>query len=145
MALLDTLPAVQYFTENSTYHYTEENAPLEDLNNRDIALANAIDQRSFTYLYQVPGNGFNLTIAPASLNFLLLLDPSGTLATGTLVMPLNVLDGQIIKVSSSANITSLTLSPNTGQTIKNAPTSITAGNGFEYVYKESTLTWFRIR
>lgn len=37
-----TLPAVTYYDENSVYHYTEDNAPLQQLASRDDALNAAL-------------------------------------------------------------------------------------------------------
>lgn len=94
------------------------------------------------YSVQVPTTGFTITIADNVSD--LILNPAGTLATGTITMPANPIDGQKIRISSSQIQTALTLSPNSGQSIKNAPTALaTAGVGVGYTYQLSATTWFR--
>lgn len=48
MALIDTLTAVEFLTEDDPYHYTIENRPLQNLKTRDEELASAIDTLSAT-------------------------------------------------------------------------------------------------
>lgn len=94
------------------------------------------------YSVQVPTTGFTITIADNVSD--LILNPAGTLATGTITMPANPIDGQKIRISSSQVQTALTLSPNSGQSIKNAPTALAAaGVGVGYIYQLSATTWFR--
>ena len=45
MALKDTLTEVRLYTEFDPYFYTVDNRPLQDLKERDDALADAIDGR----------------------------------------------------------------------------------------------------
>lgn len=93
------------------------------------------------YSLQAPATGFTITIADNISD--LILNPAGTLATGTITMPATPIDGQKIRISSSQTQTALTLSPNSGQSIKNAPTALTAGIGVGYIYNLSSTTWFR--
>jgi len=99
------------------------------------------------YSYQVPLTGFSITI-PNYTNTLI-LNPAGTLATGTIIMPASVYDGQIVAVTSSQTITSLTYTPNSGvvmppsQTIIGAPTTITSTTPAKFIYKASLKTFFR--
>src|SRR5665213_117455 len=51
-----------------------------------------------TYSLQVPITGFSITIATGVNQ--LILNPAGTLATGTVTMPLIALDGQTVKIST---------------------------------------------
>lgn len=145
MTVLSSLPAVNYLTDTDPYHYTVDNRPLLNLANRDTVLATAIDAASISYTILAPGTGFSATLAPTSLNFVQLINPIGTLATGTIVMPAAPADGQMIKVASSQTITSLTVNPNSGQTIVAAPTTITSTTSFEYIYVLSLTTWFRTK
>lgn len=92
------------------------------------------------YIYQAPATGFSYTItAPITI-----FAPSGTLATGTIIMPSSPTDGMCVRFSSSQIITALTVSANTGQSIVNALTAFTAGGFAEYIYKSSNTTWYRI-
>lgn len=81
----------------------------------------------------------------------LILNNSGTIATGTVVMPSSPSHGQLLRITSVATVTALTLSGNTGQTISNAPTAITISTtgayGYMFVYFSATATtgtWYRM-
>lgn len=91
---------------------------------------------------QVPTTGFSITIADNTST--LTLNPAGTLATGTVTMPATPIDGQLIRVMSSQIITALTVSPNSGQTVNGAPTTLAANTGFGYIYHLAGTTWYRM-
>lgn len=91
---------------------------------------------------QVPVNGFSIVMADKSQ--VLMLDPAGALATGTVFTPVNPYDGQKLEVSSTFAITAMTFSPSGTQTVKNAPTTLVAGVGFSYYYRASSTTWYRL-
>lgn len=67
-----------------------------------------------------------------------------TAGTATITMAAKPSDGQRLRIFSTAGITALTLTANTGQTINNTTTSIAANGSVEYIYQLSTLTWYRI-
>lgn len=94
------------------------------------------------YTYNAPATGFSLTIGNSV--GCLILNPAATLATGTVTMPASPWDGQRVEVCSTQTVTTLTVSANTGQSIKNAPTMISAGSGFRYRYRASDTTWYRL-
>ena len=92
------------------------------------------------YEYQAPTTGFSYTItAPLTI-----LNPAGTLAAGTITMPASPTDGMRVRFSSTQIITALTVSANTGQSIVNALTALTAGGFAEYMYRSANTTWYRI-
>ena len=95
-----------------------------------------------TYTYVVPLTGFNIIAATGTAS--LILNPAGSLASGTVTFPASPLDGQLFRISCSQNITALTLSPSSGQSVKNAPTALTAGSGYDFQYVLPQLTWFRL-
>lgn len=94
------------------------------------------------YSQQAPTTGFTITIGNNAGS--LILDPAGTLSTGTINMPATPIDGQIVRVCSTQTVTTLTVGGN-GHTIKNAPTTIAAGTGFAYQYDNSNTTWYKIQ
>ena len=75
------------------------------------------------YDYQTPTTGFTYTFTPSSTGTVLVMNPAGTLATGTITMPASPSDGMTVTFSSTKAITALTVSANTGQTINNAVTA----------------------
>lgn len=93
-------------------------------------------------VYAQPTTGFSITI-PNACSWLN-LDPAGTLAAGTVVMPTGPIDGQNVVVSSTEIITALTVDPSAGQTVKGAPTTIAANSSFAYRYRLATATWYRL-
>jgi hypothetical protein len=92
-----------------------------------------------SYDYQVPTTGFSYTFAAGITN--LIMNPAGTLATGTITMPASPADGMTITFSSTQTITALTVNGNTGQIIVGAPTTLTAGAVVVLVYRLSASTW----
>jgi hypothetical protein len=92
------------------------------------------------YDYQTPTTGFSYTFAAGTT--VLILQPAGTLATGTVTMPAAPADGMTISFSSTKTITALTVSPNTGQSIIGNPTTMLAGGAATFVYRLSNTTWY---
>ena len=92
------------------------------------------------YDYQTPTTGFSYTFA-AGTN-VLVMNPAGTLATGTITMPAAPADGMTITFSSTQTITALTVSANTGQSIVSAATVLPARQATTYVYRLSNTTWY---
>jgi len=92
------------------------------------------------YDYQAPTTGFSYTFAAGTT--VLILQPAGTLATGTVTMPAAPADGMTISFSSTQEITALTVNANTGQSIVGAPTTILAGGAATFVYRLSNTTWY---
>ena len=93
-----------------------------------------------SYDYQVLTTGFSYTFAAGTQ--VLVMNPAGTLATGTITMPAAPADGMTITFSSSQQITALTLNGNTGQTVVGAVTFLPAKTGVSYVYRLASTTWF---
>jgi len=91
------------------------------------------------YDYQVPTTGFSYTFAAGTQ--VLVINPAGTLATGTITMPASPADGMTITFSSSQQITALTMAGN-GASINNAVTLLPAKTSVTYVYRATGTTWW---
>jgi hypothetical protein len=91
------------------------------------------------YDYQVPTTGFTYTFAAGTT--VLVMNPAGTLATGTITMPAAPADGMTITFSSTKQITALTLAGN-GATIVSPVTLLPANQATTYVYRLSSTTWY---
>jgi hypothetical protein len=113
-------------------------------NSQGIQLGNLVNFQVFisdtAYSFQTPVNGFSITLGDATWHTI--LDPAGTLASGTITMPANPVDGMIVNVRCSQVITALTISPNTGQSVKGAPSSAAVGGTFEAIYRLANTTWY---
>lgn len=95
-----------------------------------------------SYSVQIPVNNFSITIG-TGINQLI-LNPVGTLALGTIIMPLVALDGQSVRISTEQAITTLTISGNTGQTIQGAPSTLAQYASAMFMFNLSGLKWYRI-
>jgi hypothetical protein len=89
--------------------------------------------------------GFSVQVNNASNSVFLLLTPTGTLAAGTLVLPLqaNCVDRQEILVHSTQTVTTLTINGN-GSSLSGAPSTITAGGFFSLRFDNVNKVWYRV-
>jgi hypothetical protein len=95
----------------------------------------------------VPGSGFNITVpTPVSEQQWMLLQPAGTLASGTITLPLNtgVPDGTTVLITTTQEITSLTIALNGASAIFGAVTSLGAGCAAIYRFYQPTNSWYNI-
>lgn len=94
------------------------------------------------WVYQAPLTGFTLalTVAQSAVS----LNPAGTLAAGTVVMPATGFDGKTMTLFSTQAISSLTLSTTNSATfVPAAVTSLSANSPVGYVYDLSNNQWHR--
>jgi hypothetical protein len=99
-----------------------------------------------TNLY-VPGTGFNITVpTPVSQAQWMLLQPAGTLAAGTITLPLNtgVPDGTSVLVTSTQIITTFAVALNGASAVFGAPTTLAAAGFFTLRFYQATNSWYRI-
>lgn len=94
------------------------------------------------YSFQVPLTGFTITI-PAHTS-VMMINPAGTLATGTYTMEANPSDGQRVCIVSTQTQTAVTIAANTGQTIGGlaVPAAGTANVRMCFTYVATTATWY---
>lgn len=103
-----------------------------------------------TYGVIVPGTGFSIT--PLSQDTELIINPGGTLATGTLDMPATPSDGQVFCALFTQTVTALTVAANTNvnpsQKLVSASATGSGVAGTEYCWKyfgSSLQTWYRVK
>ena len=99
-----------------------------------------------TNLY-VPGSGFNITVpTPVSNDQWMLLQPAGTLATGTITLPLNtgVPDGTTVLITTTQEITSLTIALNGASAIYGGVSFLGAGSATAIRFYQPTNSWYQI-
>ncbi len=95
-----------------------------------------------------PTTGNTIHLGPAGGQYevsALSLVPSTDLAALTIVFPDYAYDTQEIAVFCDHVITTLTLTPGSGQTIANTVTAMTANSNFAFYYAAATTAWRRIR
>jgi len=95
----------------------------------------------------VPGSGFNITVpTPVSQDQWMLLQPAGTLATGTITLPLNtgVPDGTTLLITTTQEITSLTIALNGATALYGGVTFLGAGTATAIRFYQPTNSWYQI-
>lgn len=93
-----------------------------------------------TYDYQVLTTGFTYTFAAGTTT--LIINPAGTLATGTITMPAAPADGMVITIQSTQQITALTIQGNTGQSLVAGAITMRANQPESFVYRLTNTTWY---
>lgn len=113
---------------------------LIELVQSSIAAPNVAVQTS------TPGTGFDLAIASGNVSTWALIQPAGTLATGTVTLPLNTstTDGTEVLVTSTQQITALTVGVNGATAVFGAPSSLSANAWFRLKYNLQFNSWYRI-
>lgn len=99
-----------------------------------------------TNLY-TPGTGFNQPVpTPVAQQQWMLIQPAGTLASGTITLPLNTgtPDGTEVLVTTTQQITAFTLAPNGAANVYGAPTTLAAEDNFRMRYVQATNSWYKI-
>jgi hypothetical protein len=94
------------------------------------------------YDYQVLTTGFSYTFAAGTQ--VLVINPAGTLATGTITMPAAPSDGMTITVESTQQVTALTMSGN-GGTVVGAAVQLIPNQPLSWVYRATGTTWYPFR
>lgn len=102
-----------------------------------------------TYDYQAPLTG--ATITETAVMRQLIIEPAGTIATLTVVLPAatTLVDGQRWGMCSTQIVTALTITPGTGTTVSNTVTAMAVPNTVgqascpEWIYRTANTNWYR--
>ena len=95
----------------------------------------------------VPTTGFNITVpTPVSEQQWMLIQPAGTLASGTITLPLNtgVPDGTEVLITTTQEITALTISLNGATAVFGSPTTLRPGAAVRLRFYLATNSWYSI-
>lgn len=99
-----------------------------------------------TNLY-TPGTGFNVTVpTPTSEQQWMVIQPAGTLATGTITLPLNTgtPDGTEVLITTTQQITAFTLAANGAANLYGVPSALAAQDFFRVRFYQATNSWYRV-
>jgi hypothetical protein len=94
-----------------------------------------------------PGTGFNVAVpTPVAAQQWMLIQPAGTLALGTVTLPLNTQtpDGTEVLVTTTQQITGFTLALNGATAAYGAPSTLAAEDFFRMRFVQATNSWYRI-
>lgn len=96
-----------------------------------------------SYTLSTPTTGTTVTIASGSQTAV--IAPAGTLAALTVALPSCTAgyDGSLVRYSTSQTITALTVS-SASSTVSNAPSTLAAGAGNQYICRGAATTWYRL-
>jgi len=95
----------------------------------------------------VPSAGFNITVpTPVSNDQWMLIQPASTLASGTITLPLNtgVPDGTTVLITTTQEITSLTIALNGATAIYGGVSFLGAGTATAIRFYQPTNSWYQI-
>jgi hypothetical protein len=94
-----------------------------------------------------PSTGFNYAVSSSvSESQWILIQPAGSLATGTVTLPLNTStpDGTEILITSTQQISSFTIAINGASQIYGTVTSIAAGGFVKFRFYQASNSWYRV-
>lgn len=94
-----------------------------------------------------PGTGFNIAVpTPVADQQWMLIQPAGTLATGTVTLPLNTQtpDGTEVLITTTQQITAFTLALNGASAGYGDPATLAAEDFFRMRFVAATNSWYRI-
>ena len=120
-------------TNNKSINHTSSNDPTLTGTSGNM-LSNNFGFNGFQYA--APSNGTTVVMGQE----ILVLNPSGALASLTVTLPANPYGGEQAVISCSQAIAALTLN---GGTIVGAATAIAANGSLRYIYRASTAIWYR--
>lgn len=94
--------------------------------------------------YLAPTTAFNLTIK--NNTSAMVLEPTGTIATCNIDLPLDPVDNQVLSVSTTQQLTAINIGTSlpSGVNVSLVPTTMAANSQFSIVYRASNNKWYRI-
>jgi hypothetical protein len=133
-----TLPLVVSLGQTDVVHVLPQAQPVIGNVYAPVGMVGSVTTNS----YVVPLTAF--TITPANGVSFLLLNPAGTLATGTLTLPAQPSDGQWFCLFDTHTQTAITIQGNTGQTLAGVttPTALVANQLYCWKYFAAQATWY---
>lgn len=96
--------------------------------------------------FSTPGSGANIVVASGNTSTWLNISPAGTLASLTVTLPLNTstLDGSEVLISTTQQITTLSIGLNGATAVSGAPANLGAGGFCRLRFYQPMNTWYRI-
>lgn len=109
------------------------------------AIAEAVPIGKPITQYGAPSaTGFTVQIDSNIGDVHLILTPTTTMATGTIVLPTNPADKQTVLVNTTTAITALTVSAPAGSTTLGQPTTLAINGYFTMKYDAVLKRWYRV-
>lgn len=145
-AILNSLIDLSSYSCSGGYALRFSNYTIDCVGNATgLRISHSLEERDLTLTYNQPTTGG--TVAMATNTETALIDPAGTLATLTITLPpcAFTTNGYIARYSTTQTITALTVGT-TGSigTVNNAPTTLAAGTGNEYICRGFNGAYYRL-
>ena len=148
MPTINQLPTVTSLSGGDQFAvYNTGNGDARKVSASDLAtFVNAQDDSYNTTQYSTPENGFVLNVTAATTSNWLILSPAGTLASGTLVLPLasGMTNRSEISVVTTQAVTALSFTLNGATAIYGEPTTLAAEDHFTLKFDANLNSWFRV-
>jgi hypothetical protein len=150
MPLINQLPVVSQLSSGdqlAVYNTANGDARRASLNTLLQFFQQQFASPTVAVNLYVPGSGFNITVpTPISEQQWMLLQPAGTLASGTITLPLNtgVPDGTTVLITTTQEITSLTIALNGATAIFGGVSFLGAGTATAIRFYQPTNSWYQI-
>ncbi len=113
----------------------------------DFVLSNIeISGTDFVTQYALPAaTGFSIQVNDTSENTHLIISPTGSFATGTIVLPTfaKLIEGQQVMVTITQPLAALTVTPS-GSSVIGAPAGLTTNQTFVIKYDSASTTWYMV-
>lgn len=91
--------------------------------------------------FQAPTSGATLTATSGLGAFI--IEPAGTIAALTVVLPPSPTEGQIFELSTTQTITAISVSGASSETVWGAQQMLVANGGMSWRYRAADTTWYR--
>jgi hypothetical protein len=150
MPLINQLPVVSQLSSGdqfAVYNTANGDARRASLNTLLSYFQQSFASPTMAVNLYTPGTGFNIALpTPATASMWALLQPAGTLATGTVTLPLSTStpDGTEILITSTQQITGFTLALNGAAAAYGDPATMAAEDHFRMRFYQPTNSWYRI-
>ena len=113
-----------------------------ELSVNGYAVANDVALADQSYTYNLVTTGFSYQIPSTTTS--VVLDEAGTLATGTIILPNSITDGQTVRVGTSNTISALAVTPYSGTANKCTASTVTLTQAtpLHCIYRLANVTWY---
>lgn len=94
----------------------------------------------------VTATGFNVSVANNGQNIWLIMNLTGSFATGAITLPplADAVEGQEVSVFSTRQVTTFTVNGNGAVAVYGAPTSLAAESSFTLRFDSGSNSWYRV-
>lgn len=136
-------------TQSQAYGNTDVSMYLSNYNGGTISSAIIVNLTSTGtridagYQYYAPTTNFEYIVNNNVYRFI--MDPSGAITNGNVLLPSANVDATVIRISSTQNITNFKVTPNLGTTlVPSANISLAGGTSVEYFYHAVESKWYKV-